>query len=66
MAERRVSDRAVLLAAIAVVIGVVAFAWVTELVPPLREALTFQPLVIGGMVAVTVAVLVLVLRPRRS
>ena len=64
MAERRVSDRAVLVAAIAVVIGVVAFAWVSDLVPPLRDALTFQPLVIAGMVAVTVAVLVVALRPR--
>ena len=65
MAERRVSDRGVLIAAVAVVIGVIAFAWVSDLIPPLREALTFQPLVIGGLIAVTVAVLVIALRPRR-
>ena len=65
MAERRVSDRAVLLTAAAAVVGVIAFAWVTDLIPGLRDMIAFGPLVIVGLVAITAIVLVVALRPRR-
>jgi undecaprenyl pyrophosphate phosphatase UppP len=65
LAERRVSDRAVLLVAIAVVIAVIAFAWVTDLIPPVRDALTQQPVVLLGLIVGTVLILVIALRPRR-
>ncbi len=65
MAERRVSDRAVLVTAFAVVAGVVAFAWISDLIPGLRDSISFGPIVILALAAATVAVLVMALRPRR-
>ncbi len=66
MAERRIHDRYVLLVAAAVVVGVIAFAWFTDFVPGLRSLITSAPVVIVGMVAVTVFILVLALRPRHG
>jgi hypothetical protein len=66
LAERRVSDATVLLVAVAVIAGVILFAWATDLIPQIRSWITSAPLVIIGLVAVTAAVLVFALRPRRS
>jgi FtsH-binding integral membrane protein len=66
LAERRISDRTVLIVAAAVVLAVIAFAWITDLIPPVREALSFQPLIVIGLIVATLAVLVIALRPRRA
>lgn len=62
---RSVRDREVLIAAALVVIGVVLFAQLTGLVPALGDAIGLAPLVIVGLIVVTVAVLIRALRPRR-
>ena len=48
-----------------VVAGVLIVAWVTDLVPALRDAISLAPLVIIGLVVVTVVILARTLRPSR-
>jgi hypothetical protein len=65
-AERRpVRDREVVLVAIIVVLGVIAFARVTGLITGLGDFVSSEPAVIVLLVAVTALVLVSALRPRR-
>ena len=61
----RVRDRDVLLAAALVVAGVLIFAWLTGLIPALDDAIGLAPLVIVGLVVVTLLVLARALWPRR-
>ncbi len=64
--RRPVRDRDVLIAAALVVAGVLIFAWLTGLIPALDDAVGLAPLIILGMIVVTVSVLVVALRPRRG
>jgi len=57
-APRRVRDRQVLLAAAAVVLGVGALALLALLVPPVGDVLRRAPVVVVGLVVVTLAVLI--------
>jgi len=66
MTERRVRDRDVVLAAALVVAGVLSVAWLTGLIPALDNAIGLAPVVIVGLVAVTVLVLARALWPRRG
>lgn len=61
----RVRDRDVVLAAALVVAGVLIVAWLTGFIPPLDDAIGLAPVVIIGLVAVTVLVLFRALWPRR-
>ena len=61
----RVRDRDVLLAAALVVAGVLIVAWLTGLVPALDDVIGLAPVVIVGLVAVTILVLARALWPRR-
>ena len=61
----RVRDRDVLLAAALVVAGVLIVAWLTGLVPPLDDAIGLAPVVIIGLVAVTILILARALWPHR-
>ena len=61
----RVRDRDVLLAAALVVAGVLIVAWLTGLFPALDAAIGLAPVVIVGLVVVTLLVLARALRPRR-
>lgn len=63
--RRPVADRDVLLAAVIVVAVVLGVAWLSGLVPALDDALGLRPLVIIGLVVVTVLVLARALLPRR-
>ena len=67
MADQRrpVRDRGVLIAAALVVSGVLIFAWLTGLIPALDDAVGLAPLIVVGLVVVTVGVLFVALRPRR-
>jgi hypothetical protein len=60
-----VRDRDVVLAAALVVAGVVIVAWLTGLVPALDDAIGLAPVVIVGLVVVTILVLARALWPRR-
>ena len=62
---RTIRDREVVIAAAVVVAGVLIFAWLTGLVPLLDDAVGLAPLVIVGLVVVTIVVLWRALRPRR-
>jgi hypothetical protein len=62
----RVRDRDVLLAAVLVVAGVLVVAWLTGLVPALDNAIGLAPVIIVGLVVVTVLVLVRALGSRRG
>jgi hypothetical protein len=48
-----------------VVVGVLAVAWATNLVPALWQTIAFEPVVIIGLVAVTILILARALWPRR-
>lgn len=48
-----------------IVAGVLIVAWLTDLVPALRDAISLEPLLIVALVAVTVLVLARALWPRR-
>jgi hypothetical protein len=61
----RVRDRDVLLAAALVVAGVLIVAWLTGLIPALDDAIGLAPVVIVGLVVVTLFVLARALWPRR-
>jgi hypothetical protein len=64
--QSRVRDRDVVLAATLVVAGVLIAAWLTGLVPALDDAIGLAPVVIVGLVLVTIVVLARALLPRRS
>ena len=61
----RARDRDVVLAATLVVVGVLIVAWLTGLIPALDAAIGLAPVVIVGLVAVTILVLARALWPRR-
>jgi hypothetical protein len=61
----RVRDRDVVLAAALVVAGVLIVAWLTGLIPALDSAIGLAPVVIIGLIAVTVFILARALWPRR-
>jgi preprotein translocase subunit Sec61beta len=61
----RVRDRDVVIAAALVVAGVLIVAWLTGLIPALDAAIGLEPLVIVGLVVMTVLVLARALWPRR-
>lgn len=63
--QSRVRDRDVVLAAALVVAGVLIVAWLTGLVPALDNAIGLAPVVIVGLIMVTILVLARALRPRR-
>jgi hypothetical protein len=48
-----------------IVVGVLTVSWLTNRVPALFEALAFAPVVIVGLVAVTIVILARALWPRR-
>ena len=50
----------------AIVVAVIVFAFVSDYVGPLGDALRGAPVVIVGLLVVTAAVLFLALRPRRG
>ncbi len=60
----RVRDRDVVLVAALVIAGVVIFAWLTGFVPMLDNAVGLAPVIIVGLIAVTVVVLFRTARPR--
>jgi hypothetical protein len=64
--RRPVRDRDVLLTAALIVAAVLIVARITGFVPALDDAIGLEPVVIVGLVVVTVAVLVIALRPRHS
>jgi hypothetical protein len=61
----RIRDRDVLLVAALVVAGVLIVAWMTGLIPALDDAIGLAPVVIVGLLVVTVLVLARALWPRR-
>jgi hypothetical protein len=61
-----VRDRDVLLAAVLVVAFVLAVAWLTGFVPALDDAIGLAPVIIVGLVLVTLVVLARALLPRRG
>ena len=61
----RIRDRDVVLVAALVVAGVLIVAWLSGLIPALDDAIGLAPIVIVGLVVVTVLVLVRALWPRR-
>ena len=64
--RRPVRDRDVLLTAALIVAGVLIVARITGFVPALDDAIGLEPVVIVGMVVITIIVLVFALRPRRT
>jgi len=65
--ERRpVRDRDVVLAAVLVVAFVLIFAWLTGLIPVLDNAIGLAPVIIVGMIVVTVIVLIRAVMPKRG
>jgi len=61
----RVRDRDVLLVGALCVAGVVIVGWLTGLIPFLDDAIGLAPVVIVGLVVVTIVVLARALWPRR-
>lgn len=59
-------ERQVVIILAAVVLAVIAIAFVSDFVTPLGDALRHAPVVILGLLVVTGAVLFLALRPRRG
>ena len=58
-------ERQVVVILALIVVAVIAFAFVSDYVGPLGDALRGAPVVILGLLVVTAAVLFLALRPRR-
>lgn len=58
-------DRDVFLVAALIIAGVLIFARTTGFVPALDDIIGLSPLIIIGMVVVTIVVLIYALRPRR-
>lgn len=63
--RRSVRDREVVLAAVLVVAFVLAVAWLSGLIPALDSAIGLAPVIIVGLIVVTVFVLARALVPRR-
>ena len=61
--RRPVRDREVVLAAVLVVAFVLAIAWLSGLIPALDSAIGLAPVIIVGLIVVTVFVLARVLLP---
>lgn len=61
----RIRDRDVVIVAALVVAGVLIVAWLSGLIPVLDDAIGLAPVVIVGLVVVTLFVLVRALWPRR-
>jgi len=61
-----VRDRDVLLTAALIVAGVLIVARITGFVPALDDAIGLEPVIIVGLVLITLYVLLRALRPRRS
>jgi hypothetical protein len=59
-------ERQVIVSLAIVVVAVIAFAFVSDYVTPIGDALRKGPVVIAGLVVVTAAVLFLALRPSRG
>jgi hypothetical protein len=49
-----------------VVVGVLVVAWLTNAVPVLWQTIAFEPVVIVGLMAVTILILARALLPRRG
>jgi FtsH-binding integral membrane protein len=64
--NRPVRDRDVIVTAAVVIAAVLIIARVTGFVPALDDVIGLEPVVIVGLIVVTIAVLVVALRPRRS
>lgn len=64
--QPRVRDRDVVLAAALIVAGVLIVAWLTGLVPVLDDAIGLAPVIILGLIVVTILILARALRPRHS
>jgi len=64
-AQRPVRDRDVMLAAALVVCAVLIVALLSGLIPALDDAIGLAPVVIVGLMLVTIVVLARALRPRR-
>jgi hypothetical protein len=64
--RRPVRDRDVVLAAVLVVALVLIFAWLTGLIPALDNAIGLAPVVIIGMIVVTIVVLIRAVMPKRG
>ncbi len=64
--RRVVRDREVVLAAVLVVAVVLAVAWLSGLIPALDSAIGLAPVIIVGLIAVTIFVLARALVPRRG
>lgn len=61
----RVRDRDVVIAAALVVAGVLIVAWLSGLIPALEDVIGLAPVVIVGLVVVTLLILARALWPRR-
>ena len=61
----RIRDRDVVIVAALVVAGVLIVAWLSGLIPALDDAIGLAPVVIVGLVVVTLFVLARALWPRR-
>ena len=59
-------ERQVVVILAAIVVAVIVFAFVSDYVGPLGDALRGAPVVIVSLLVVTAAVLFLALRPRRG
>jgi len=59
-------ERQVVVILAVIVLAVIVFAYISDAIGPLGDALRGAPVVIVGLVLVTVAVLFLTLRPRRG
>lgn len=64
--RRQVRDREVVIAALLVIALVLIVAWLTGVIPALDSAIGLAPVVIVGLIMVTVVVLARAVRPRRS
>ena len=64
--NRPVRDRDVVVTAALVIAAVLIIARITGFVPVLDDLIGLEPLVIIALVVVTIGVLVIALRPRRS
>ena len=59
-------ERQVVVILAVIVVAVIVFAYISDAIGPLGDALRGAPVVIVGLVLVTVAVMFLTLRPRRG
>ena len=59
-------ERQVVLILATIVVAVIVFAFISDAVGPLGDAMRGAPVVIIGLILVTAAVLILTLRPRRG